>query len=122
MNPTVTAPEPALEGRRTACSMASHLTIVIGRNHGTVVLTLDGRLERADAALLARMLDDLIDAQGNLSVVVDLISLSFLDRAGADVLRTAMEASGRHHGRFCLRGASPEVAQVLVGGGLAVPG
>ena len=96
----------------------NRLTIAVGRALGTVVITLRGRLEGSDADFLAWMLDDLIDAQGNLSIAVDLRSLSHLDRAGADVLVGAIDAARRHGGVFGMSGLSPEVRDTIVEVGL----
>ena len=96
----------------------NRLTIAVGRRFGTVVLTLRGRLEGSDAEFLAWMLADLIDSQGNLSIVVDLRQVSHLDRAGARVLANAIDAAGRHGGALGMSGLSPAVRATIVEVGL----
>ena len=59
-------------GSATESSGSSARSIVIGRFRGTVVVTVHGDLGPTRAAHLGLMLTDLIDGQGNLSLVVDL--------------------------------------------------
>ncbi len=51
---------------------AADPTLVIGRALGTVVVTVRGELDAAAIARLERVLTDLIEGQGNLTVAVDL--------------------------------------------------
>jgi anti-anti-sigma regulatory factor len=49
-----------------------NLDVVIGRGHGSVVVTVEGELDLAGCRLLEGVLTDLIEGQGNLTVAVDL--------------------------------------------------
>ncbi|MGI8776293.1 MAG: STAS domain-containing protein [Acidimicrobiales bacterium] len=57
-------------------------SMAIGRALGTVVVTAHGDLDDAGAANLERVLDDLIDGQGNLHVVVDLHDVGAVGPSG----------------------------------------
>ena len=46
--------------------------VVVGRYQGTVMVTVHGALEPPKVAHLRLLLSDLIEGQGNVSVVVDL--------------------------------------------------
>jgi anti-anti-sigma regulatory factor len=58
------------DGKATA--RCTHSGIVIGRYQATVVVTVHGELDLPKAAHLSYVLADLIDGQGNLSLIVDL--------------------------------------------------
>lgn len=85
---------PILAVNRTATSTSSPqaASIVIGRYQGTVVVTVHGELDLAKAAHLGATLTDLIDGQGNLSVVVDLHGATAKD---ADCLWVFTQAAER---------------------------
>ena len=68
----------------------------IARSEGTVVVTVRGELDVEKAADLGGILADLIDGQGNLSIVVDLQEASATDR---DCLWILTEAAERAHRR-----------------------
>ena len=51
---------------------AAHFSIVIGRRPGAVLVSVHGELDLARAEQLGTILADLIDGQGNLSLVIDL--------------------------------------------------
>jgi hypothetical protein len=46
--------------------------VVVGRYQGTVMVTVHGELDPPKVAHLNLLLNDLIDGQGNVSVIVDL--------------------------------------------------
>jgi|GEM_PF-1777642 anti-anti-sigma factor len=66
--------------------------IVVGRYLGTVVVTVHGELDLTRAGHLGTILADLIDGQGNLSIVVDLQDATATD---ADSLWVFTEAAER---------------------------
>jgi anti-anti-sigma factor len=76
--------------------------IRIARSAGTVVVTVRGEIDAEKAADLGGILADLIDGQGNLSIVVDLQEASATD---PDCLWILTEAAERAH----RRGASLKV-------------
>ena len=100
-NQTVEA--ETVEGRDIAVPMAEaqvppRASIVVSRNRGTVVVTVNGELNLARAGDLGAMLADLIDGQGNLSVVVDLHDATASDADCLWVFTDAAERARRHGG------------------------
>jgi anti-anti-sigma factor len=75
-----------------------HFGIVIGRRLGTVVVTVHGELDVARAAQLGTILVDLIDGQGNLSLVVDLHDATTSDPDTLSVFVDAAERAQRRGG------------------------
>jgi anti-anti-sigma factor len=51
---------------------APNLAVLVGRGHGSVVVTVEGELDVAGCRQLEGVLTDLIEGQGNLTVAVDL--------------------------------------------------
>jgi hypothetical protein len=75
--------------------------VIVGRYKGTVMVTVHGELDPLKAAHLRRVLADLIDDQGNVSVVVDLQDATPTadDR---DALRRFAAAAKDAHGRHAV--------------------
>jgi anti-anti-sigma factor len=87
--------------------------VTIGRVGATVVVTLQGVLDASATEWLERVLCDLVDGQGNQSVIVDLRSVERVEEA---VLALLVAISGRaagRGGRVALHGASPTVVEEL---------
>lgn len=80
--------------------------IEIGRHQGAVVVTVHGEFDLAAAAQLRPMLADLIDGQGNLSLIVDLHDAT-VSATDADDMSVFADAARRAH----LRGG----AMTLIG-------
>ena len=97
-----TRPEARPNGSATGSPGSSARSIVIGRYRGTVVVTVHGDLGPTRAAHLGNMLTDLIDGQGNLSVIVDLHDVTATDAASVSVFADAAERAGRHGGVITL--------------------
>lgn len=76
--------------------------VVIGRYKGTVVVTVHGELNLPKTAHLGHVLADLIDGQGNLSVVVDLRDATATDAVAAAVFAGAAERAHRRGGTMML--------------------
>jgi anti-anti-sigma factor len=76
--------------------------IVIGRYQATVVVTVHGELDRARAAHLGLILADLIDGQGNLSLLVDLHHATAADASPVSVFADADERARRRGGSIAL--------------------
>lgn len=64
---------------------------VIGRFRGTVLVTMHGDLDPAASRHLGDILRDLIDDQGNLDIVVDLLDVGKISDAGDEVLAAAAD-------------------------------
>ena len=79
-------------------SAPTRASIVVSRNRGTVVVTVRGELDLPRAGDLGAMLADLIDGQGNLSVVVDLHDATAKDADCLWVFTEAAERARRHGG------------------------
>lgn len=86
--------------RRLPLGPSSSFTI--GRQLGTVVVTVQGEIEVGDWSLLDKVLADIIDAQGNLDVVVDLSEVSSLERAAMPLIVQAARQAHSHGGRLRL--------------------
>lgn len=115
-----TRPEPRPDGSATGSSASSARSIVIGRYRGTVVVTVHGELGPTRAAHLGNMLTDLIDGQGNLSVIVDLHDATATDAASVSVFADAAERAGRHGGVITLSEPPDILEQALRQRGLPI--
>ena len=78
------------------------LKLVVGRDLGAVVVTLHGALDSATCAALGDVLGDLIDGQGNLFVVVDLLRVDIAQTQALGVLVAARRAVEGRGGRLLL--------------------
>jgi anti-sigma B factor antagonist len=76
--------------------------LAIRRALGTVVVTVHGDLDPPAAAQLDRVLADLIDGQGNMTVVVDLRDAQAADAGGLSVFIGAAERASRRGGSLSL--------------------
>jgi anti-anti-sigma factor len=74
----------------------------IGRTGGTVVVTIHGQIGFEDWARVDAILQDLIDAQGNLDVVLDLCEVSYLQRDAVPLIVNAAHHAHDHGGRLRL--------------------
>lgn len=87
--------------------------IVIGRYRGTVVVTVRGDLDLARAAYLGPVLTDLIDGQGNLSLIVDLHDATATDAEHLLVFRDAAEQARRRGGAMTISEPPPALHDAL---------
>lgn len=87
--------------------------IVVGRHEGTVVVTVHGVLDLVKAGQLGTILVDLIDGQGNLSIVVDLNHATAGDADSLLVFTDAAERAQRRGGSMRLNGPPPVVQNAL---------
>ena len=102
-NPTTPA-----EARRRARS-----GIVVSRFQGTVVVSIHGDLDGPRSDDLGYLLTDLIDGQGNRSLIVDLRDATALEPARLAVF-TAAEAQARQRGATLrLKYATPPLDAAL---------
>jgi anti-anti-sigma factor len=95
------------------------LSITFGRESGFVVLRLSGNIDRSTSAELRERLSDVIDEQGNLSVMLDLAGVRVIDRNGAQVLGAAYDRLHVKGGSLALARPGTTVHQMLVRFGLA---
>jgi anti-anti-sigma regulatory factor len=78
----------------------SHFSI--GRTGGTVIVTIHGQISSGDWAQVEAVLLDLIDAQGNLDVVLDLCEVADLQRDAVPLIVSAAHQAHSHGGRLRL--------------------
>lgn len=97
-----TSPYQQPGGSTTESTGSSAGSIVIGRYRGTVVVTVHGDLGPTRAAHLGLMLTDLIDGQGNLSLIVNLRDATATDTASVSVFADAAERVSGHGGVITL--------------------
>lgn len=79
--------------------------IGVSRYHGTVVVTIHGDLDGLRAGDLGYMLADLIDGQGNRSIIVDLHDATALDPRWLSVFTDAVARAARRGASLSLKGA-----------------
>lgn len=87
--------------------------VVVGRYQGTVVVTVHGELDPPKVSHLRLLLSDLIDGQGNVSVVVDLQHATTADGDPERLAIFAEEAKRAH--RRCDLVVVPEPAPARTG-------
>lgn len=74
----------------------------ISRAGGTVIVSIEGEVGTDGWALLGAVLCDLIDAQGNLDVVLDLCEVAHLERDAVPLIVRAAHQAHSHGGRLRL--------------------
>lgn len=94
------------------------LSLVIGRALGSVVVTVDGELDVESSELLARVLSDLIEGQGNLAVAVDL-GKAIVDPEAVTVFAEAAKRASERGAKFILAKPPIETYEALRAGGYA---
>jgi len=82
--------------------MEPRSSFAVRRALGTVVLSVQGAIELEDWSRIDGVLIDIIDAQGNLDVVVDLCDVTSLERAAMPMIVHAARRAHRHGGRLRL--------------------
>jgi anti-anti-sigma factor len=98
----------------------AHQPWPIARALGRVVLTVHGPLDDGAAPRLRGVLVDLIDGQGNLDVVVDMMFARSLDGGSIDVLVDASRRMSRRGGTLVISCTRQEIRSRLAGSGLAL--
>lgn len=74
---------------------------------------LHGELDLATAPHLRETLADLIDGQGNLSMIIDLANLGFIDCSGLAVLVGALRRMQDRGGEIALRDPNPTASKLF---------
>ena len=82
----------------------------VSRISGRVVVAAHGTLDNAACPVLDKALRDLIDNQGNMTVVVDLADVTVGDLACIGVLAAAADSAARRGGELVVT-APPAVMQ-----------
>jgi anti-anti-sigma regulatory factor len=79
-----------------------NLSLVVGRDLGTVVVTVGGQLSPSGCELLQSVLTDLIEGQGNLTVAVD-VGNAIVEPDALLVFIDAARRARRHGARFVVK-------------------
>jgi anti-anti-sigma factor len=109
---------PRSQGPEATATTRSRSGIVIGRYQATVVVTVHGELDHPRAAHLGHVLADLIDGQGNLSLLVDLHDANAADARHLAVFAVAAERVLRHGGSIALSKSPDALREALRQNGL----
>lgn len=100
-------------------SASQSFSFAISRAMGTVVVTAHGILDQDGARVLGDALLDLVDDQGNLTVIVDVADLRLLDHLCLVPLAPAASAADRRGSRLTFADPSDGVEWALMLTGLA---
>jgi anti-sigma B factor antagonist len=87
--------------------------VSVARTHGQVVVRVTGELDAATAPDLRNALLDLIEGQGNLSLVLDASELWFIDSSGLGVLVGAARRLHDMGGAITISAPTAPIAKVL---------
>jgi anti-anti-sigma factor len=77
-------------------------TFSIRRAGGTIVVTVSGTIDLRQWSLIDRLLTDIIDAQGNLDVLLELGDVVSLERMAMPLIVDAARQARDHGGRLRL--------------------
>lgn len=106
-----------IDGRSTVAPFPQDTTdgfsLSYERTDDEVMVHLRGELDIAGVPLLRHVLGDLIDDQGNLTVILDLSCLDFIDGSGLGVLVGAQRAMADRGRRIVPRAPTRQVGMVL---------
>lgn len=93
-------------------------SVAVSRALGTVVVSVHGRLDTANAPALHRLLEDLIDGQGNLALVVNAGDMAVGGAAPLAVLAEAVGSAASRGGVLLIADPPPSTLAVLEAAGL----
>lgn len=97
----------------TTPGFVTDFSLTFTRDSGAVVVGVSGELDCATAPILEERLVDLLTDQGNLSIVLDLAGMTFVDSTGLSVFVTAYRHLRERDGSLLLRGSSASTRKVL---------
>ena len=93
--------------------IASEIALGYRRDNADVVVEVSGELDILSAPQLHEGLAALIDGQGNLSIVIELSGLEFMDAAGLRELVHAQHRIRSHGGEIRVARPRPNVQRVF---------
>lgn len=96
-----------------ATGYTGEFSLTFSRDNGSVVVGVIGELDCSTADVLGQRLDDLLDDQGNLSVVLDLEDMTFVDSSGLSVFVTAFRHLRERGGDLRFRRPSASTRKVF---------
>ncbi len=91
----------------------SDFSLTFARDSEAVIVGVVGELDCATGPTLEDRLEDLIENQGNQTVVIDLENMTFVDSSGLSVLVTAFRYLSERGGQLSLRRPSPSTRKVF---------
>ena len=91
----------------------SGFQLIFTRVLGNVVVQVHGELDHHAAPELRDRLTDVIELQGNLSVVLDLSGMTFIDSTGLEVFVGALKQVRAMGGDLTLSAPSPATYRLL---------
>lgn len=97
----------------TTPGFTTDFSLTFARDTGVVVVGIKGELDCATAPILEERLSDLLSDQGNLTVVLDLAEMTFVDSSGLSVFITAYRLLSERGGLLSLRRLNPSTLKVL---------
>lgn len=100
-------------------SLAQDFSLSTRRDAGDVVVSIEGELDATTAPPLRAILSDLIDGQGNLSLVLDLSAMSFVDSIGLGVFAGAAKRLRTKGGELVLSSPSGPASRLFELTGIA---
>lgn len=93
--------------------------ITVSRENSVVIVSVDGALDPETSPTLRNILVDLVESQGNLSLVVDLSALTFVDSTAIGVICALERELSARNGHLVVREPSPAVRRIFETSGLA---
>lgn len=105
-------------GAAAAETFRARSGIVVSRYQGTVVVSIHGDLDGPRAADVDYMLADLIDGQGNRSIIVDLRDATAMDPQWLALFADAIARAGRRGATLKLKDAPADLGAALKRQGL----
>lgn len=97
----------------TVPGFTTDFSLAFTRDSGAVVVGITGELDCATAPILEERLADLLSAQGNLRVILDLADMTFVDSSGLSAFVTAYRHLSERGGLLSLRGPTDSTRKVL---------
>ena len=99
--------------RRREVTGFSDFSLTFARDSEAVVVGVIGELDCATGPTLEDRLEDLIENQGNRTVIIDLENMTFVDSSGLSVLVGAYRRLRDHGGDLSVRGPSASTRKVF---------
>lgn len=87
------------------------MTIDMNKSEGTLIVSLEGRLDTTTAPELETKLDQSLDGVNNL--IFDMKELSYISSAGLRVLLTSQKKMNRCGGDLTVRNANDDIMDVF---------
>ena len=83
------------------------------RNGRAVTVTVRGEVDRQSSDVLRRLLLDVVEGQGNLSVALDLSEMTFIDSSGLSMLLEIHGRAVERGGSFMLQNPRPATSRIF---------